>query len=725
MKCPRCESDNRDGRRFCGACGAPLPSLCPACGFANEPDERFCGGCGKTLTEPPSPSPHAYTPKHLAERILTSRAAMEGERKQVSVLFCDLVDSSQLAARLEPETMHEIMDRVLRLMAEAIHRYEGTVNEFLGDGLMALFGAPIALEDHGLRAVYAALAIQDTVTAYGREVERELGVDLRLRIGINTGPVVVGRIGDDLRMDYTAVGDTTHLAARLQALAEPGGVMVSEGTYRAVEGYVRANALGPVAIKGRADPIRVFNVTGGRGRRSRLEVRIERGLSPLAGRQQELRLLTACWERAKSGRGQVVGVVGEAGVGKSRLLFEFRQLLGGEPVTWLEGQCSTYAKGTPYVPLLEILRASFHIEEGDPPLQMEEKLRRGVEPLQTRGPTRPALPPRAVPVARRERRGATPRSADQAPPDVRDHPLPHRARGAQPAARAGAGRPHWADRTTEDYLGFFVRAIADLPILVITTQRPEQTVRWADQAWYTPLVLEVLGDHDVEALMKSVLGASEVPGRLLRSVVEKAEGNPLAIEEISASLRERGIVVQNDDGVRWVGDVTVDFPATIQDIVRARIDRLAEEVKTTLQNAAAIGRRFGATVLAAISDPIVEVSLHLATLKQLELVYETRSFPELELAFKHAVIQDVAYQSLLAKRRADLHSAIGRVIEQEYADQLDEHLDLLVEHYRLGRQHEKVAQYGVLAGDRAARCTPPPRQGPNTRRRSTRCAHSP
>jgi len=270
MKCPQCASDNRPGRRFCGACGAAIPSPCPSCGFANEPDERFCGGCGKSLAERPQQSPHAYTPKHLADRILTSRAAMEGERKQVSVLFCDLVDSSRFAATLEPETMHEIMNRVLRLMAEAVHRYDGTVNQFLGDGLMALFGAPIALEDHALRAVHAALAILDTVTGYGRELQRERGLDLRLRIGINTGPVVVGRIGDDLRMDYTAVGDTTHLAARLQALAEPGGVLVSESTYRAVEGHVRAEGLGLVPIKGRAEPVRVWNVTGRRGRRPRL-----------------------------------------------------------------------------------------------------------------------------------------------------------------------------------------------------------------------------------------------------------------------------------------------------------------------------------------------------------------------------------------------------------------------------------------------------------------------
>jgi tetratricopeptide (TPR) repeat protein len=514
---------------------------------------------------------------------------------------------------------------------------------------------------------------------------------------------VVGRIGDDLRMDYTAVGDTTHLAARLQALAEPGGVLVSEFTYRAVEGYVRAEGLGLVPIKGRAEPVRVWNVTGRRGRRTRLEIRIERGLSPLAGRQEELGRLMACWERAKSGHGQVVSVVGDAGVGKSRLLFEFRQSLRGEPVTWLEGQCSAYAQGTPYLPLLEILRASFQIEDGDPPLQMEEKLRRGVEILgESIGEAVPFLHELfQLPSMDDSIRHLDPQTKRRRTFD---------AISALTVA-AACHRPlvvaledlHWADRTTEDYLAFFASAVVDVPILVITTQRPGQAARWAESPYCTSLGLEVLSERDVEALMKSVLGASQIPAKLLRSVIEKAEGNPLAVEEIAASLRERGIAIRSEDDVQWVGDATVEFPATIQDIVRARIDRLTEEVKTTLQNAAAIGRQFGATVLAAISDPIVEVSLHLATLKQLELVYEARSFPEIELAFKHAVIQDVAYQTLLARRRVDLHAAIGRVVEEAYADQLDEQLDVLVHHYRLGRRHDKVAHYAVQAGDRAAR----------------------
>jgi class 3 adenylate cyclase/tetratricopeptide (TPR) repeat protein len=703
MKCVRCGVDNREGRRFCGACGASIPNPCAACGFANEPGEAFCGGCGQPLGPRAAESPQAYTPKHLVERILTSRGALEGERKQVSVVFCDVVDSSRLAEQLDPEAMHEVMDRVLRLMAEAVHRYDGTVNQFLGDGLMALFGAPIALEDHALRAVHAALAIQETVTGYNAQLARERGVELRLRVGVNTGPVVVGRIGDDLRMDYTAVGDTTHLAARLQALAEPGSVLVSEATYRAVEGYVRAQGLGPLAVKGRSEPVRAFKITGRRRRRSRLEVRIERGLSPLAGRGQELALLGECWERAKSGRGQLVGILGEAGVGKSRLLFEFRESLKSEPVTWLEGQCSAYGQGTPYLPFLEVLRAIFQIEDGDHPLQVEEKLRRGVQLLD--GGLEDVLP--------------FMRELFQLPGE--DHAVRHldpqtRRRRTFEAIRAlilheARSRPlvlaledlHWADKTSHDYLGFFVPSIVSMPVLVVTTQRPGHVVGWTDKTWYTQLALDVLSDREVEAMMKGLLGAGEIPERLLRGVAEKAEGNPLAVEEITASLWERGIVTRDADGVRWRGDLTVDFPGTIQDIVRARIDRLDEGVKATVQNASAIGRRFGARLLAAISDTPADVDTHLGTMKDLEVVHEIRFFPELELAFKHAVIQDVAYQSLLAKRRTELHAAIGRALEGLYADQIDEQAAVLVHHYQLGGRHDKVAQYGVLAGDRASR----------------------
>jgi class 3 adenylate cyclase/tetratricopeptide (TPR) repeat protein len=707
MQCLQCRAENRESRRFCAACGAALLLHCPACHFANEPGERFCGGCGRSLTAPPrvaeTRSPGAYTPKHLADRILTSRAAMEGERKHVTVLFCDLVDSSRLAEQLDPEAMHQTMDRVLRLMAEAVHRYDGTVNQFLGDGLMALFGAPLALEDHALRAVHAALAIQETLAGYSAQLQRERGVAVRLRIGLNTGPVVVGRIGDDLRMDYTAVGDTTHLAARLQALAEPDAILMGETTHRAVQGYVRTDAVGPVQIRGRTQPVTVYRVLGRRRRRSRLEVRVERGLTPLVGRSRELGLLRDCFERAREGRGQVVGILGEPGVGKSRLLFEFRDTLLKESATWLEGQCSPYGQSTPYLPILDILRTSFEIEEGDNPLQLEEKLRRGIRALD------PSLET-MLPLLR-----------DLFHLPVEDEALKHldpamKRRQTFEAIRAltaevARQRPlvlvledlHWADKASEEFLTFFVGGFATIPVLLATTQRPGYSAPWTDRSWYRQLAIDTLSNHETETMITGLLGARDIPGALVGKILEKAEGNPLSVEEIVASLVERQAVIHDGARVRWSAESEIDFPATIQDVVRARIDRLDETLKEVLQCASVIGRVFRARLLTRLADVPGQIDEHLGRLKQYELIHDASFFPEPEFTFKHAVIQDVVYQSLLSQRRAELHAAAGEAFEALYPDQLEENAGRIVPHYRLGGRPDKVLRYAVTAGDRAAR----------------------
>src|SRR5262245_52295812 len=360
---------------------------CQQCGSELPADARFCHRCGTPLgtgergASPMFASPASYTPKHIAERIATSKTALEGERKQVTVLFCDIVESTRLAERLDPEAMHALMDGAFRLMAEAVHRYEGTVNQFLGDGLMALFGAPLALEDHAVRAVRAALAIQETLGGYATQLRAEHDVELRLRLGLNTGPVVVGRIGDDLPMDYTAVGDTTHVAARLQTMAEPGTILISEATHRQVEGYIRSQPMGPMHVRNRSEPVSVFKVTGRRPARSRLEVAAERGLTRLVGREHPLGVLHECLGRVRAGHGQVVAVTGEPGAGKSRLLFEFHRSLAPETVTWREGHCETSAQSTPYVPIVQMLQAEFDIEEDDNPLQVHDKLRHGVAAL--------------------------------------------------------------------------------------------------------------------------------------------------------------------------------------------------------------------------------------------------------------------------------------------------------------------------------------------------------
>jgi class 3 adenylate cyclase/tetratricopeptide (TPR) repeat protein len=701
MKCPRCQHDNPADVTFCGECGARLESLCPACRAANPATNKFCHACGRPLTPA---SPEAYTPRHLAEKILSSRSAVEGERKLLTVLFCDIAESSRLAEALDPEEMHRVMDRVLRLLAAAVHRYEGTVNQFLGDGLMALFGAPLALEDHALRGVQAALTIQETLSAYSDQLKRERGLELRLRMGLNTGPVVVGRIGDDLRMDYTAVGDTTHLAARMQMAAEPGTILITEATYRRVEGYIRSDALGPVTVKGRSEPVPVYKVTGRRRWRSRFEISAERGLTQLVGRRAELGLLHDCLARVKAGRGQVIGIVGEAGAGKSRLVYEFRRSLETKQFVVLEGHCFPDRQATPFLSILEILSANFHIEDGDNPLQIQAKLRLGVRQLN------PELE-WIIPFLGELFGLLVEREA------LNDLEARERAQKTFEAIRAltlvaAASRPqvlifedlNWIDKASEDYLlKFATESVAGAPVLVVTTHRPDYAVRWAHDPHYTQIALDVLSEAETEEMLQGVLQARELPPTLSSLIWQKADGNPLFIEEIAQSLLERRIVVRQNGRIAWAGPPLVELPGTVLDIIRARIDRLPEPVKRTLLTAAVIGRRFGRGLLARLAETSQTVTAHLKTLKQLGIVYETQLLPDVEYAFRHAVIQEVAYDSLLLQRRTELHGAIGATLEELYADRLEEHAAVLAHHYGRSESLEKAVGYSLLAGDRAVR----------------------
>src|SRR5437899_2228850 len=400
MLCAACRHDNPDRAKFCLECGARLAPSCPQCGTELPPGAKFCLECGHRMAPPeaaatpaaglvPASAPSAapdlgtrlvsYTPKHLAEKILKSRSALEGERRQVTVLFADLAGFTTLAERLDPEEVHRIIERCFELITAEVHRFEGTINQYTGDGVMALFGAPIAHEDAPRRAVHAALGIQRALQDYSRELEATGGPAIRMRIGLNTGPVVVGRIGDDLRMDYTAVGDTTNLAARMQQSARPGSVRVSEPTHKAVAGFFETLDLEEIPVKGHA-PVRAFEILRTRGRRTRLDVAVERGLTPLVGRSRELGVLTELYAQAKNGRGQVVFVAGDAGLGKSRLLLEFQRTLAerGEDATWLEGQCISFGQSIPFLPLIEQLRRNVGIEEFDGEPEIIAKVEHGM-----------------------------------------------------------------------------------------------------------------------------------------------------------------------------------------------------------------------------------------------------------------------------------------------------------------------------------------------------------
>src|SRR5262245_43971252 len=484
MTCPRCQAENREGRRFCAKCAALLAIACPACGFSNEPGEDFCGGCAAPLAaasrpvEPRFAAPQSYTPKHLAEKILTSKSALEGERKQVTVLFADLKGSMELLADRDPEEARKLLDPVLERMMEAVHHYEGTVNQVMGDGIMALFGAPVAHEDHAVRACYAALRMQRRVALYADELQRGGGTPVQIRVGPNSGEVVVRAIGSDLHMDYTAVGQTTHLAARMEQMAKPGSTLVTANILKLAEGYVQVKPLGAVAVKGLETPTPVYELTGTVPTRSRLQASATRGLTRFVGRATELQQLARALERVGAGHGQAVAVVGEAGVGKSRLAWEFTRSHRTQGWLVLESGSVSYGKATPYLPVIELLRAYCRIQERDDTRAIRERvagkllmLDRALEPLMT-----PLLALLDVPV-------------DDAAWEVLDPPQ-RRQRTLDAVKRLllreSQVQPllvifedlHWIDAETQALLDDLMESLPTARILLLVNYRPEYEHAW-------------------------------------------------------------------------------------------------------------------------------------------------------------------------------------------------------------------------------------------------------
>jgi class 3 adenylate cyclase/tetratricopeptide (TPR) repeat protein len=707
MQCPRCDVENREDRKFCSACGQELPVPCPRCAFANDPRDRYCGGCGHALEASPvaadlgRSAPRSYTPRHLAEKILTSRSALEGERKQVTVLFADVSGFTALSERLDPEEMHALMRRVFDVMLAEVHRYEGTVNQFLGDGIMALFGAPIAHEDHGQRAVHAALGIREALER--DETPRARGIRFQVRQGLNTGLVVVGSIGSDLRMDYTAVGDTTNVAARLQQTADPGRIAISDAVYRLVSGYFHTRSLGELPLKGKAEPVRVWEVISARGARSRLEVEAERGLTRFVGREPETRLLAECFQKARAGRGQVVFLVGEPGIGKSRLLVEFHRSLGTE-ATWVEGRSMSFGRSIAFHPLIDLLRRTFRIEETDSADAIATKIDRSV--LRLGEDLRPTLPYLRYLLAVDPGDPAVP-SMD---PNLRRaevfsavRRLLHRAAEVRPQVVVFED-VHWMDQATEGHLARLADSIAASRILMILTYRPGYAPPFGDRTYHTRVALTSLPIEASVEMTRAMLAAESVPDEVQALIARKAEGNPFFVEEVVRSLVELGAIHRAGDRYLLTGSPDqIQVPDTIQDVIMARIDRLAEEPRRTLQLASVIGREFTGRLIERIADVQSGTEGLLQELKAIELIHEKTFFPELAYMFKHALTHEVAYGSLLVHRRKELHRLVGLAIEELYADRLAEHYEVLAHHFTRAEDWSKAFDYLVRAAEKASR----------------------
>jgi class 3 adenylate cyclase/pimeloyl-ACP methyl ester carboxylesterase len=651
----------------------------------------------------PGSSIEPRTPRYLAERILRSRASLEGERKQVTVLFADVKGSLALIEHADPEDARRILDAALGVMMDAVHRYEGTVNKVLGDGIMALFGAPIAHEDHAVRACYAALAIQRAMQAHAAALRGTHGVEVSARIGLHSGEVLVRAIGNDLSMDYDAIGPTVHLASRMEQLASPGTIRLTAAIASLAEGFVELGALGPVPVKGLSQPVEAFDLLGIGAARTRLQASAIRGLTPFVGRRSELAALERARGLAAAGQGQMVALVGDPGVGKSRLFYEFTR--SGRMRPWLVLESTSVSSGTAssWAPVVDLLKNYIAIAPGDDPRRSAEKVLGKV--LMLDEALRPVLPAVLalldLPVDD---------AAWQAlePPQRRRRTLDGlkallvRESQRQPLALVFEDL-HWIDGETQALLESLVESMPTCRMLLLVNYRPEYRHDWGSRAHYTQLRIDPLEAAGAAELLSGSLGDAPDLAELKRRLLEASEGNPLFLEESVRILVDTGALAGARGAYRLIrrpGEIAI--PASIAAIIAARIDRLGVAEKTVLQLAAVIGEDVPLALLEAVTELGAE-ALHgaLADLRARELLYEARLFPEIAYAFRHGLTRRVAYDGLLHESRRTMHARVAEALEARHADHLDEVVETLAHHFEQGTVWPKAAAYFLRAAAKA------------------------
>ena len=696
MKCAACGHEAPEGFAFCNGCGAELEVTCATCGANPPPESRFCNVCGAALpgsgdrvhrSVRPSVSlatnnltTNNLPPKHLADKVRASRAALEGERKQVTVLFADVKGSMELAEQMDPEEWSQIMQRFFAILSDGVERFEGFVDKFTGDGIMALFGAPIAHEDHAQRACYAALHLRDELRRYADELRVGKGLNFSVRIGINSGDVVVGRIGDDLRMEYTAQGHTVGLAQRMEALAEVGHIYLAEGTAQLAWGYVDLRDLGTSKIKGLSEPVRVYELQSADGARTRFDVSRARGLSRFVGRKDEVAAFETALQCADAGQGGVIGVVAEAGTGKSRLCFEFVEQCRAKSVAVLEGRAVAHGRTIPYLPVLQIVRQYFGIGEREHDRAAREKIAgrlllleesfREVLPIlfEFLGVAEPDAKPVPVDSEERQRRlfavlRKLTQSGNLVVLLIEDL--------------------HWLDESSEAWVAEWVDAMASSRNLMIVNFRPEYHAAWMQRVHYQQMSLLPLGPDATRDLVQSLIGSDPTTSELPAAIHARTAGNPFFTEEVVRSLIESRALVSENGGYRLVAPIgNLEVPATVQSVLAARIDRLAQPEKQLLQAASVIGKEFPEPILLdVVGSPRAQVAQSVAVLKEGEFVYEKALYPEVVYEFKHPLTQEVALGSQLQQRRRETHAAVARAIEARNPDDLDEQAALLAHHW--------------------------------------------
>ncbi|HEX4043479.1 MAG TPA: adenylate/guanylate cyclase domain-containing protein [Xanthobacteraceae bacterium] len=708
MKCPNCQRDNPPAAKFCESCAAPLLRLCANCKSPASPDAKYCSQCGHALSPLDESnrfsSPRNYTPQHLVNKILTSRAALEGERKQITVLFADIKGSMEVITDRDVEDAQKLLHAVLERMIEAVHRYEGTVNSVMGDGIMALFGAPLALEDHAVRACYAALRMQESIARYSDEVQRTHGVPIMTRVGVNSGEIVISAIGNDLHMEYTVVGPTVHLAARMEQMAKPGSVLTTAQTHRLAEGFIAMKPLGPAAVKGLAEPVPIFEVSGAGPARTRLQAAAGRGLTRFVGRELEFEQLRRALQLAGQGEGQVVALVGQPGVGKSRLMHEF---LHSDPAAgWLvlESNTTSYDHATSYLPITELLRGYFKVDAREEAQSTREKVSGKILTLN------PSLQDAVLPVL------DLLNALDEDHPFRALEPDQHRQSTYQAVIRLLLSESRlqpviaifedlqWYDSLTLGLLNELAVRAQDARLLLVVSYRPEFQDGWKHRPNYRQLHLNPLASENLAALLQALLGSNPNLQILKNFLMQRASGNPFFVEEIVRALADNGVIEGSRSDYRLAKPfVTHEIPPTVQAVLAARIDALPSAEKRLLQEASVIGHDVLFALLHAISGlPEDELQGLLEDVQASEFLYATQLFPDLQYTFTHSLTHDVTYNGVLLERRREIHARIVDAIERLYAGRLGDQVERLAHHAVRGDLKDKAVHYLRQSGAKAA-----------------------
>lgn len=709
MDCPKCRFENREGAKFCKKCGAKFEHICPQCNNPLAPDSLFCDECGYDLQPPKeafdkisdseSPALHRRT-----EEPSNGVVHIVGERKRVTVVFSDLAGYTAMSERLDPEEVKDITVQIFDKISKIISKYEGFIEKYAGDAVMVLFGATTSHEDDPVRAIRAAREIHIMVDSLSPKYEERIQQTLSMHTGINTGLVVTGEINLEKGIHGVA-GDTINVASRLSHLAKEGEIIVSPDTHRQAERYFIFKRLDSTRLKGKAKSIVPYLVVGKTKIQTRFEAAEQRGFKLYIGREQELNTLHVCLEKVIAGQGQFITVVGEAGIGKSRLLFEFRHSLDRKQVIVLEGRCRPYGIDTPYLPLINALKRGLDMTEDDSPAQLLEK---AVANVQVIDPALKAYIPYYLHLL------SIPSDKYFLPKNQKGEDL---KRALQEALSAiitlnTKHKPmlliledwHWVDEASDSALKQLVRMIPSYHLMIVVLYRPEYQAKWDSMEIHTPLVLKPLRRQNTEEIIKSTFNADRLPEGLGEIIHERTGGNPLFAEEVAYSLIDQGVVlVKNRRTVLTQSAERIHLPDTVKAVISSRFDRLDGKMQETLRSASVIGREFAQRVLERVTSNPKGLSKPLEELKALEVIQQIRILPEAEYIFKHVLTQVVVYESLLLKRRRELHRLVGEAIEEFYKERLEEQYESLAHHYSNSNNLEKAIQFLELAGDKATR----------------------